>query len=473
METHQAAEVLQDAENRARQAEARLKAERPGLQRAISLVNEDEQRLKELTRKVAMLMGTASLAPDEGRTFESEIATSRKDLEERRRETQLALEAIVREASDARRHLQASMESYHILRRELDRLQPQLSGEFVEIDKVARAAEVLTPGGQVRALAREVEDAQNHFGLLDSREQLAQLTIWIGRFRRLQSFEPHTLTEEEHLLLQRTFPRLVGISKQYEPGYIEAFRQTFNTDWDEYISEAEELLKVATEGARQRKETEQRQRDTQAVRKGQQDRARADGAAALDELKAVFTQYNFPDEGLDEFYDALDRAILGLGASDSDLLDLVAPYRDQLTGGEYRALRKHLERSRSDNDQETQDLQASFQDLLELTRGKRALMIGGSAREDSRLMLQTVFDFDELDWESYEGNRPAFLDSLQERIKHHGVDLVLILKSYIGHHVTEKLKPLCEKEGIPCLMVDRGYGPSQIAEALRRGLVKA
>jgi hypothetical protein len=136
-------------------------------------------------------------------------------------------------------------------------------------------------------------------------------------------------------------------------------------------------------------------------------------------------------------------------------------------------LRKHHDRLRQDEEREDVALQDAFKDLLDLTRGRRALMIGGSAREDSRRMLQRVFEFEELDWESYEGNRPAFLESLQQRIRNRGVDLVLLLKSFISHHVPEKLRPLCEQVGIPCLMVEHGYGPAQIAETLRRGLAKA
>jgi regulator of replication initiation timing len=471
-ETQQAAGLLEEAERRARAAEARLKQERPVLQRALALIAEDELRLKDLTRKVAMLMGTASLSADEGRTFEQEIAASRIELEGRRRESQAALDAVMREASDARRHLQASMEAYQILRRELDRLQPQLAADFMESDNVARAAESLTPAGQVKALARELEDAHTHFGELDPREQLAQLTIWIGRFRRLQSLEPHALTEEEQQSLQRIFPRLVGISKQYEPGYIEAFRQTFSTDWEVYIAEAEEALRVASEGARARRDQEHRRRESQVKLHDLQQKAREDGEAALDELRGVLTRCNLPDEGLDEFHDALDRAIAGLGAGHIELLELVSPYRDQLTGGEYRALRKHLDRLRADEERDDSALQDAYKDLVEQTRDKRALMIGGSAREDSRRMLQRVFEFQELDWESYESSRPALLDSLEQRIQNRSVDLVLILKSFIGHHVPERLRPICEQAGVSCLMIERGYGPAQLAETLRKGLLK-
>ena len=97
-------------------------------------------------------------------------------------------------------------------------------------------------------------------------------------------------------------------------------------------------------------------------------------------------------------------------------------------------------------------------------------MIGGSVREDVRRTLLRLFDFDRLDWEPYEDARPVVLDAIERRIRHHGVDLVLILKGFIGDHVPERLRPLCEQHGIPCLLVEHGPGPAQVGEALRRGL---
>ena len=108
-----------------------------------------------------------------------------------------------------------------------------------------------------------------------------------------------------------------------------------------------------------------------------------------------------------------------------------------------------------------------------MTRGLSVLMIGGSVREDNRRSLQQTFEFDELDWEVSEGTRPALLRSLEDRIKNQGVDLVLILKDFVGHVVPERLRPLCEQHDIPCLMVEKGYGAAQVGESLRRGLLKA
>jgi hypothetical protein len=195
---------------------------------------------------------------------------------------------------------------------------------------------------------------------------------------------------------------------------------------------------------------------------------------ALEHLKAVIARYRLPEEGLDEFHEALAAAIGGLGVTDPELMELVAPWRDLLTGADFRALRKHLDRARQEGDRDAsqQAMKDEFADLIALTRGRKALMIGGSAREEMRRTLERLFEFDELDWENFEGKRPAYLDSLEQRVGHRSLDLVLILKEFIGHEVPNRLRPACEAAGVPCLMVEHGYGPAQVAEALRRGLLK-
>src|SRR5947208_2265181 len=96
----------------------------------------------------------------------------------------------------------------------------KLIDEIRQAAERLRAAERFFPAGQIQALVREIEDGEAHFGMLDARQQYAQLRIWIGRYRRIQASDQSAFSESDVELLQRTFPRLVGISKQYEPGYI-------------------------------------------------------------------------------------------------------------------------------------------------------------------------------------------------------------------------------------------------------------
>jgi hypothetical protein len=371
------------------------------------------------------------------------------------------------------------METYQQLRKELDRLQPQLADAFSNEDKLLGEAETYFPGGQLQSLAREVEAGGPYFGVLTRPEQYAQLKIWIGRHRQFQAAgerdpDASAAGDEGQVLAQRVFHQLKGLSKQYEPGYIEAFRLDFHTDWAAYIAEAQDQLLQATELARSSREREQMRGEHQAREVERQQQARETGRAAVAELKALMARVALPDEGLDEFLGVLKQAVNGLGASDPELLELVMPYREVISGGNgLRALRRNLDRIRQDETPRDDVSQAQFQDLLEFTQGRRALMIGGSVREDVRKTLQRVFNFDRLDWEPYEDAKPAALDSLEQRVRNHGVDLVLILRSFIGHHVTDRLRPICQQNGIPCLLVEHGYGPAQVGETLRRGLIRS
>ncbi|MHC5545036.1 hypothetical protein ACYOEI_42915, partial [Singulisphaera rosea] len=188
---------------------------------------------------------------------ESLISNAQAEIDRKRKEAQAELELVVRESDEARRELRTTMDHYQVLRRELDRLQPQLADHFSTEDRLLWDAEVHFPGGQFQALAREVEASLNYFGVLSKLEQYSQLKIWIGRFRMHQAANDGEISEENQALSQRVFHQLKTLSKQYEPGYIEAFRHDFHTDWAAYVGEAQEQFAQATETARRSKDWEQ------------------------------------------------------------------------------------------------------------------------------------------------------------------------------------------------------------------------
>jgi len=471
-EVQQAAVQLREAEERARVASMRLREVRPAMVRKLEKAETDEQQLKELIKKLAQF----KTALDPAENPENLVDDAKAEIDRARKEAQSALEEIGKEAEEARKGLRVAMEHYHQVRRELDRLQPALAENFSSEDKLLWEAEVHFPGGQLQALAREVEAGAPFFGSLSRAEQYAQLKVWIGRHRQFQEAADHDDADETTLALaQRVFHQLKNLSKTHEPGYIEAFRLDFQTDWAFYISEAQGQLLQATEAVRMSKDREQLRGEAQARDVERTAQARELGRAAMNELKALMTRVHLPEEGLDEFLELLKQTVNGLGASDPELLDLVMPFREHVSGGNgLRALRRSLDRIKeeSSKDSEPELFRAQFQDVLSSTSGRRAVMIGGSVREDVRKTLQRLFEFDRLDWEPYEDAKPAALDSMESRVRNHGVDLVLILRSFVGHHVTERLRPLCEQHDIPCLMVDRGYGLAQVGETLRKGLVK-
>lgn len=471
-DVRQAVEAMRAAEAEGRAADSRLRERRPELQKALAKVADDEQALKELIRKVAQL--GAAIGPDERRDFEAEIEACRADIDDRKRSAEAELDELTRAAAEARARLTAAVDAYHELRIELERLRPESLGEFAEADGLARSAENLTPAGQLRALTREIEGAAGFFGMLERAEQYNQLAIWIGRHRRLQAGPIEDLGPDAQATLQRLFHRLVGLSKQYEPGYIEAFRQHFHTDWDQFIADHEQRLRQATEVARQRRDAERRRAEQQSLVQGRHQQAQEAAREALDEIRFLTARGELAEGSpeLDAFLDALDRALTGMSPGDPELLDLVRPHVDHLTGASYRALRKHLARIEDDaaRTREEEAFRESIRDVTARTRGLRGLIVGGSPREERRRKLEALFEFSELDWEAHEDKRPAALASLRERVRGGSADLVIIIKSLVGHAVSDTLRPVCEDAGVPCVLVE-GYGEVAIAEALRRALV--
>jgi hypothetical protein len=465
IEIRSASDQLRSAFERARRADERMREVRPARVRELEQVDAQEQQLKDLVRKVAQMKPSLEVAesPDEL------IVSAHRDIEVRRREARAELDEVNTEAEESKRELRAAMEQYQQIRMDLDRLQPHLASQLADEDKLVNEASMFFPTGQLQALSKEVEEGVGHYGVLESREQYAQLKIWIGRYRRLQTFP---LNEDEQAMSRRIFSKLVGLSKEYEPGYIEAFQINFTCDWDQFIEEAYEQMKQATESARRKRD----ERHHGEFSSREPDRARGvreSGQAALDELKSLFIRYNLPDEGADEFRAALNRVVADLGTSNPQVLDLVMPFRNLInTWSEFRTLQRNMDRMHESEGLADDAQHEHFDDLLSITRGMRVLLIDGPAREDSRRLIERVFDFDRLDWQDCEGASSPLLDAVEQRVRSRAVDLVLIVNSFGSHDVPDKLRPLCEKAGIPCLMVEDGSGPAQIGGALRRGLLK-
>ena len=396
-ETQQAAEQFRAAEERARIATQRLREVRPAKIRQLEQAEIDEQQLKELVKKLAQF----KTALEPGTDAEALIDNAKAEIDRSKREAQATIETVTKEAEEARRVLRVAMEHYQQLRRELDRLQPQLAEGFSGEDRLVWDAETYFPGGQLQSLAREVDSGSPFYGSLSRPEQYAQLKIWIGRYRQFQeSGDPELApSDENQALSMRVFHQLKTMSKQYEPGYIEAFRHDYQTDWAQYIAEATEQLASATEAGRRTRDIEQL-RNGQALRDHERlQQTREAGRVALIELKSLMSRIALPDEGLEEFLDVLKTAVNGLGASDQELLDLAMPFRDVITGGNgLRALRRNLDRIKQEETSSTDSLQGQHEDLIAVTRGRRSLMIGGSVREDVRKTLQRIFEFDRLDW---------------------------------------------------------------------------
>jgi hypothetical protein len=359
-ETQQAAEQFRATEQRARQAVERLRLVRPASTRALEQADTDEHLLKELVRKLAQFKSSLESQAD----AEQLIATSQAEIERTRKQARTDLEEVSRELEDSRRDLRTALDQYRQLRRELDRLQPELAGQFAQEDRLLWDAEGHFPGGQLQLLAHEVDAGMTAFAQLGKLEQYARLKVWIGRFRYYQASHERDSDSSEELqaLGHRVFHQLKWLSRQYEPGYIEAFRQDFSTDWAAYVAEAQEQLAQAMETSRRGRDPEAvrvrdrepaltADRQTQAL---QPSRNTPSGAAAvlaarsstLVQLKVFLNRGRLGSDGLDRFLEAVRQVIEERGPEDPELIALVLPYRQYISGDDdLDALRRNLEQA--------------------------------------------------------------------------------------------------------------------------------
>jgi hypothetical protein len=374
-ETQHAAEQFRAAELRARRAVEHSRAVKPANVRALEQADADEQLLKELVRKLALYKSSLGSEADAERL----IAASQAEIERTRHQSQAELDEIVREVEEARRELRIATDQFRQLRRELDRLQPELAVQFAAEDRLVWDAEAHFPGGQLQLLAHEVDAGSNAFSSLNKLEQYARLKVWIGRFRFYQASQNRDVEQSDELqtLSHRVFHQLKWLSRQYEPGYIEAFRQDFSTDWSAYVAEAQEQLYQAIEVSRRVRDTDlHRDREpgdgrlspsmppTTARTAGPMPYTGSPASTAaaashlvlsspLAELKAMVAQGSLPGEGLEQFLAALRQAIDDVGTADPDLLRLALPYREYISGDDgLGALRRNLERIQARRDDE-------------------------------------------------------------------------------------------------------------------------
>jgi hypothetical protein len=256
----QAGEALKLAEVRANEAQRRLREDRPIRLRELKQAVDEDKLLREMTIKLAQCKNYLSDDDEAGRL----VQAARAEIEVKRLEAQKDLDTIVREAAESQKALQITLEKYTELRKELDRLLPQLAADFSDTDRLVSGVAKLFPSSQIPDLSKEIEDGATHFGALEAREQKAQLMIWIGRLRRLQGMN-FAEGGEETVALEMIFRRLVGLSKQYMPGYIDAFQEGYVADWEQYIVDAQEQFRLAAEQSA-------RDRDLKAVREEQMQR---------------------------------------------------------------------------------------------------------------------------------------------------------------------------------------------------------
>jgi hypothetical protein len=105
---------------------------------------------------------------------------------------------------------------------------------------------------------------------------------------------------------------------------------------------------------------------------------------------------------------------------------------------------------------------------LELTRDARVVMVGGTRRPEAHRQLERELRC-EIDWvEQSRGEGTRTLQSVGRRISNGTVDLVILLRQYVGHDTGDHIVAPAKQHDVPFAFVDRGYGIEQVHAAIER-----
>jgi hypothetical protein len=147
----------------------------------------------------------------------------------------------------------------------------------------------------------------------------------------------------------------------------------------------------------------------------------------------------------------------GASATDTRLVNLASPIAALLEDDEFRDLRRALHRAQQDADEGERGPSAEETHAppegwrgFELTHGRHAVIVGGDPRPERLAGLQAMFGFASLDWQetTREGGM-RHIDAVVERMTSGTLDLVLVLRAFTSHKVTDRIfnadTPRCRK----------------------------
>jgi len=174
---------------------------------------------------------------------------------------------------------------------------------------------------------------------------------------------------------------------------------------------------------------------------------------------------------------ALVRSAVQAGISQSDprLLTLLLPHTDAFKGAKgLKTLKTQLRQAQRPEEAALGDDRADDErmpptwPLYPRTRDKVAVIVGGDDRSHAADRIKTAFAFREVRWESGSPRRSA---ALADRVRAgRSVDMVILLRSFISHKSPDVLVPACKESGVDLVVVDHGYGVTQVRLAMERFL---
>lgn len=180
----------------------------------------------------------------------------------------------------------------------------------------------------------------------------------------------------------------------------------------------------------------------------------------------------YDDWSVDQLDKQLGRVrCAGWGSNDKALVDMLMPHYDAIPS-KYKTLRSAVRDALVGNDgvdptpsQHDREVPDDWP-LWDMVAGKRAIIVGGSPRQQRVAKIKAAFKLGDLEW--VESRNQRKMESTAQTIISGNVDIVLFLRRFTSHTNQNLLHPVCKEAGSWFVLVDTGYGVNQIRMALER-----
>lgn len=325
-----------------------------------------------------------------------------------------------------------------------------------ELDALREAPSWTDPRTELSRIEAAIDQVQQGIWNGIGRDaQRAMVGNIVARARHLQDEVDLTGWPTSDLqTLDRVFSTMTGFSKRERPGFVFGLMRDHRPQLASWREDAQQWWEMLEREVLPQSESPNPERvlaDLTAL--AEQD--------AADEVETVAAL----DSALDADIDAEDPRLVRVAAKFPDVLRKHA---------RYKKLRKAIRQAEMDDEASEAELGSASaalpQDwaLWDKVRGRSAAIIGGDLRAEARDRIRDAFELESLDWHTTDHGRNV--QRAANAVAGGSVELVIILRRFIGHDVDRIIIPACRDAGVPWVSVERGYGITQIRLALERFL---
>jgi hypothetical protein len=344
------------------------------------------------------------------------------------------------------------------------------------LEAIGRPTQVTDAAAAAAMVARLVDATSDLDSWLvfpqDVQQALTGLASSIARHVQDEVHIPlHSATVDT---LRAFFPAMTQWSKLYRPGFVPGLSRRFGPERDSWLEDAEHwwwlLSDLTSTGDTTPRAFQPAVREVKPTDRRFSEEDDAEEVDAGEALREVELAAQNPEA---ELGPVVLRAVeAGVPQRDPRLLRALRPHMQRLSEiPGLKTLKAALRAtSEADNPSEaSEDAPATAVPdewpFFWLTEGKRAVIVGGDRRQHAADRIREAFRFANVEWEVKDARR---LRALGERVRSKSVELVILLRGFIGHAEQETILDACRTSGIRFVVVDTGYGVNQVKLAIER-----